>query len=292
MSAHLLSVSSSERTDLFASQVTVNYTDRSFDETEFEQLLNDTKANGVKRLILTKSKITLLQREALELFVSKNKGLSIVDSQGERFGNLYMNWEPYNMEKINSFGFHETTKAALQRFAIPPKRVIDFGCGTGQETLALLSFEDCERIYAIDADISATKILRERIPHELSHKVISINEPFIDTFIDEKVDLLISSFTLPYRAPEDFPTCWQKVVDSISANGVLSCHLFGISHQDAPNIGMTFFVDEKHVQYWLEKDFTDIWIDVEVGYTRKTHGQHDPDKPFYWHLFHIVATKK
>ncbi len=89
------------------------------------------------------------------------------------------------------------------------RAAIDFGCGLGRETRAMLSAG--WRVQAIDGEPGTReRVLRTIDEADLPRLTIQTSR-FADLTELPAADLVYAGFSLPYVAPADFPRIWQLV---------------------------------------------------------------------------------
>lgn len=273
----------------------IDLTGQSLDDSKLNSVLEIIRNGDIKELIVTVSLLTQSQIDAFQLCAAECKGLRIISSDGQRIGNLFTNWAPYLEEKRDAHeieGMYESTKTAFVLFQNEyhrlPEQVLDFACGTGQDSISLAK-AGCQHIIAIDADDQAIAILKSNLPLHLSDRVQCINTCFKKLENSLKVDFFVCTFTLPYRPPYDFPACWKKCVDSIIAGGYFCGEFFGPKADRDPEIGMTYHT-ENEAKALLEKDFTILWFKTEPETSEFiVFGN---TEPAWGDLYHFVARKK
>ncbi len=268
----------------------LDFSTYSFPQGKFEELVKLLSSSGLNyfSLVFSKDKLTDEQKKRILSICNGNlcKGMKVLNKDNTPLGEAYTDWTAYNEAKKDRIALNETTACALKKFGenLPP-RVIDFGAGTGQETIALLRL-GCQQITSIDGDREAVEILRSRGAAFIEEGRLQTYEgPFLHFNCEEQVDLLISSFTWPYRPKEDFGACWKKTVACIKAGGWIAGHFFGKPEIEDP--GMSYHTQEE-IQQLLEESFNQITISVEKAGEREIYGG---EKPPYGLLFHIVAKK-
>lgn len=280
--------------DLTEEQKCLNLARHRFEDERFDTLIYALKQQTrLQELILTKSLITAPQIDRLKLLSSTNKGLRIVDSEGHAFGPAYMNWHGYNLSKNSSdlstmkelvaraLDFIEQDRGSLPEFAL------DFGASVGSDTIPLVQ-AGCRKVWSLDSDAEALEMLKKNVPPEFSACVTCIQLPFKELQIKAEVDLLIACHSLPYRAPADFPACWQKCIDVLKVGGYFAGHFFGPPSHRQPDIAMTYH-REVEVQELFAKDFDIRWFKKEAeGSNFKIYGGSDVP---WSELYHVVAQK-
>jgi tellurite methyltransferase len=98
------------------------------------------------------------------------------------------------------------------------------------------------------------------------------------------VQLVNSSFAIPFCPPERFPELWERIVGSIEPGGRFSGQLFG-ERDDWASDGLTI-----HTRAEVERLFG--------GFVLERLSEVDEDgttavgDPKHWHLYHLVARKR
>lgn len=253
------------------------------------------------------------QIEKLQKLASSKKGLKIIDSEGGRFGAIYMDWHEYNLKKQDAHlaGIRETTEKALDYFQQEldafPKTILDFGCGTGQDTIPLLKLLPSCYVHAIDGDEEALRMLKSHVeqlpdchvtvidgdkeelePNLLQHGISLIRSPFIEMKLTKPVDLFISSFTWPYRPPDQFGACWKKTIESVKDQGILAGHFFGPITGGKLDPGLTYHTEAELKQLLADSGCEIIWFKEEKEGTEFNIIAGD-GQPSWGSLFHVVA---
>lgn len=186
----------------------------------------------------------------------------------------------------------ETTVSALDRFDAgwskgqrrPAAPVaVDLGCGEGRDAFELL--RRGWRVIAIDSHEGAFEHLLARVAPEDRERLEVRAATFERAEWPRGVDLVNSSFSLPFCPPPAFPALWERIVASIRPGGRFAGQLFGDrdswaslpdrSHQteeEARRLLGAFEVEEFRVE---EKD-----------------DKYSEGNPKHWHVFHIVARKR
>jgi len=263
----------------------------------FKELLKEIKKNPTNHdLHITKAKLTESQTKTLIEFSGTNayKGFKITTTEGENLGSVHTNWTKYADEKRTAYegGMYETTSMALKHFQEKnernPEFILDFGAGTGRDTINL-ALAECPKILAVDGDDHSLTILEENLKIKgITAEVSCITSPFISLEIPEKAELLVSSHTLPYRCPKDFPACFNKCVESLKIGGYLAAHFFGPITGKEPDPGLTYHSEEKLLEL-LKKNFEIVWFKKDPeGTPCQIYGG---DNPPWGDLFHVVAKR-
>jgi len=179
------------------------------------------------------------------------------------------------LKALDLFDLEKSTKS--------PRLAIDLGCGDGRDTVELL--RRGWQVLAIDGNKEAIAKLCDRKDIDstwLETQVMC----FEDLVLPDFVHLINSSFALLFCHPEDFPNLWNKITKSLESGGRFCGQLFGDRDTWAttyPN--MTHYPKEK-VEELLQP------FKVEYFEEEEHHGETAIGEQKYWHIFHIVASKK
>ena len=161
---------------------------------------------------------------------------------------------------------------------------VDLGCGTGRDTVELL--RRGWRVLAIDAEPAAIQRLLRR--GDLGAASAARLETQVARFEDAgwpEVDLINSSYALPFCPPNQFGAVWQRIVASLRPGGRFSGQLFGDRDGWATQPDMSFQTrqDAENLLRGLEVEhFEEIEEDGETAV----------GDPKHWHVFHVVARKR
>jgi SAM-dependent methyltransferase len=179
-----------------------------------------------------------------------------------------------------------TLLEALRRFKDEDRHrlfAVDLGCGTGRDTLELL--RRGWSVLAIDATAEAIERLRSL---DLSEAERSRLETRVSLFEDAEwppVDLVNSSFALPFCSPAAFPAVWERIERSLQAGGRFSGHLFGDRDDWSNEDDMTFHT-RAEAEALLSRFEVELFDEVEED------GATAVGDPKHWHLFHVVARRR
>jgi len=171
----------------------------------------------------------------------------------------------------------------LEKSPKSPRFAVDLGCGDGRDTVELL--ERGWKVLAIDGNEEAIAKLCDRKDIDSTWLETQVMR-FENLTPLNSIDLINSSFALPFSHPDDFPNLWQKISASLRIGGRFSGQLFGDRDTWAttyPN--MTHYPKEK-VEELLQS------FKVEYFEEEEHHGETAIGEQKYWHIFHIVACKK
>ena len=167
---------------------------------------------------------------------------------------------------------------ALDRFE-QPGLAVDLGSGTGRDTAELV--RRGWRVIAIDGEPESMVRLAAR--RDLDHSKVTAQVARFEQATWPAVDLVNSSFSLPFVPAEDFREVWRRIVDSLRPGGRFCGHLFGDRDTWASQ-GVTCFT-RSEVEALLSG------LSVERLDEEEEDSQDASGTPKHWHLFHIVACK-
>ncbi len=191
------------------------------------------------------------------------------------------NWTGY-YQAVENRPPRETLLAALAAFSPASARLaVDLGCGQGRDTVELL--RRGWRVVAIDGEAKAIEGLEARAD--------LVNRDLLETQVATyqqaswpTVDLVNSSFALPFCPPEDFPQVWQKIERSLTVGGRFCGQLFGDRDSWATS-AITSHSRETALALFANFDLEMFTEEEHEGVTALGDAK-------YWHIFHIVARKK
>lgn len=150
-------------------------------------------------------------------------------------------WDKYYQNTLNATKPHNTLLLAQQYFEIDGKAsglAVDLGKGTGRDALFLL--KKGWNVLALDAEPLSIEIILNRAQNEQLNRLEVQISPFSDMILPDNVDLIYASFSLPFCSPEDFPECWQKIIDHLAFGGRFTGQLFGDKDAWASDPSRTF----------------------------------------------------
>lgn len=313
--------------DSFAtsSEVHLEHVDFVKHKEQFEIVLQEVVQTGFNRwLYVRKELLTDQQWQALSRLCNTNrlKGLQVYAADffcGVVPGYLHMNQTRYNEAKsfIAEYQVRWTLQQALERYfpKMAIESVFDFGAGLSPELLYLTkNFAKLERIVAADFDLSQLEKLREAFDPPYREKLETFGGAFINYEGSGRFDLFLSSFTFPYRAPDQFPAVWEKAVGMTRPGGVMAFHLFG--KPATPLADMTYHRQKEIMkllapicsEFEILVEYADgsclfvYWMNGVEKHSRKQvlfepHDFHKTDiyggeHPEWGKLYHIVAKLK
>lgn len=295
------------------------------EEKLFEQLITTIqKANFNRWLYVSKVHLNENQWSQLSKLCNTNqlKGLQVyaVDYfQGVVPEYVHMNQTLYNEAKtfIAEHQVRWTLLQALERYfpKMSINSVFDFGAGYSPELLYLTKkLANLETIVAADFDKQQLEKLRNAFSPHYQEKLETFAGPFVNYDPKNKFDLFLSSFTFPYRAPEEFPAVWKKAVSMTQPGGVMAFHLFGKPVSPIKEMTYHTLKQIRHLLISICSEFEILveykdgsslfvyWMDgveshtnKEVLFKPKDFNKTDVyggDTPEWGTLFHIVAKLK
>jgi len=167
---------------------------------------------------------------------------------------------------------------ALDRFE-QPGVAVDLGSGTGRDTAELV--RRGWRVLAIDGEPEALERLASRT--DLDHSQVTTQLARFEEASWPQVDLVNSSFSLPFVPEDAFDAVWSRIVRSLLPGGRFCGQLFGDRDTWAAQ-GVTCFT-RGEVEALLSELAVEL-LDEEEEDSADARGT-----PKHWHLFHIVARK-
>jgi SAM-dependent methyltransferase len=173
----------------------------------------------------------------------------------------------------------DTLLLALDKFA-EPGFAVDLGCGDGRDTVEML--RRGWRVLAIDSEPEAIRRLEAREDLENRDNLTTLCAKMEDAQW-EGVDLVNSSFALPFVPPERFPLFWQRLIGSIREGGRFAGQLFG-PNDDWAATGLTIVTRSALDAFFAAFEFERLDEEDVDGTT-------GPGAKKHWHIFHIVARK-
>lgn len=201
-----------------------------------------------------------------------------LDSKGE--------WDEYYENTLNATKPSEALKFAEQSFERdenPGRIAVDLGTGTGRDALFLL--DRGWNVLAIDAEALAIDVLLSRAPDEHRDRLDVNISSFSEMVLPQNVDLINASYSLPFCSPEEFPACWQNIVDHLAVGGRFSGQFFGDKDEWSSDPSLTFLCHEQMLQLFTDS-FVVEYLEVQEGMSLTASGAMK-----YWHVFHVVAKK-
>ena len=129
-----------------------------------------------------------------------------------------MSWLEYQNNTMD-MGPHTITKYLLENYSF--KRIIDLGCGSGNDTLYLL--DNGKEVIGIDAFLNEEEILK-RASHKESLELI--NDTFENVTLP-KSDCILSLYALSFCKKDYFTDLMNKIYESLYDKGLLVANIFG-----------------------------------------------------------------
>jgi SAM-dependent methyltransferase len=153
---------------------------------------------------------------------------------------------------------------------------VDVGCGSGQETRALLDAGFA--VTAVDVTPAAIEIVSAYA--EAGSRLTPLLSPMQDAALPP-ADLVYAGYALPFCPAEAFDGLWSSVTGALRPGGVLAVDLFGDRDEWAGEAGMTF-VDRSRVDRLVAG--LDVLELTEVDEEGRAYAG-----PKHWHRFELVA---
>ncbi|HEY3918870.1 MAG TPA: class I SAM-dependent methyltransferase [Stellaceae bacterium] len=166
-----------------------------------------------------------------------------------------------------------------------PRRAADLGCGDGRDTIELL--RRGWSVVAIDAEPAAIARLKARDDLPRDAELDTRCETFAAADWG-KVDLVNSSFALPFCPPEAFPALWRKIDASLLPGGRFAGQLFGPRDSWAQR-GLDGRIVTIHDEAAARGLFAGYAI--ELFEEEETDAVTPRGEAKHWQIFHIVARK-
>ena len=162
-----------------------------------------------------------------------------------------------------------------------PKQGVDLGCGEGRDTVEFL--RRGWDVLAVDSDAGGLDWLTARDDLPKSGRLATLHARMEDADWP-RVDVINSSFALPFCAPDRFPALWHRIVDTLPAGGRFAGQLFGPDDEWA-NPGLTILT-RAETDALLAPFTLDHFEEVNRP------GKDAMGNTKHWHLFHIVGRKR
>ena len=112
----------------------------------------------------------------------------------------------------------------LEAEGVPPGDALDLGCGSGNESLALL--ERGWNVVAVDKEAAAIEILLQRTPPAHRPRLRAQVADFEQAQF-EPCDLIWSAQALPFCPPAQFSRVWTKILAALRPGAWVACDFFG-----------------------------------------------------------------
>jgi hypothetical protein len=293
----------------------------------FEELISDVQEREFTGWIyVKKSSVSDDQWQKLSDLCNTNrlKGLQVyaVDfSQGVVPGFLHMNQTRYNEAKTFVAGeqVRWILTNSLKRY-FPEgnvESVFDFGAGQSPEIQCMAKNNiGLKKIVAADFDGGELEKLKNALPASYQERLETFEGAFVKYQADTRFKLFMSSFTLPYRTPDQFEEVWNKLVSMTDSEGVMAFHLFGAPKNPHANLTYHKLAEIKKMLKKVACEFEILvekpngslefvfWSDGQektrkesqvVNFDIKHFKKTDVwggEEPEWGTLFHIIAKKK
>ena len=161
------------------------------------------------------------------------------------------------------------------------KRVIDLGCGSGNDTIYLLKKNYF--VTAVDKEQDVIDIIKNRISDTSNLKFII--EKFENIKLEEnQADLVVSNLSIYFCNPKFFEKFCNEFTNAISKNGYFVGNFLGKEDEWSKDTNRTF-VNEKEIKD-IFKDFNIIYFN-EKKYKKITA----KGNMKFWHVYEIIAKK-
>jgi len=172
-------------------------------------------------------------------------------------------------------------KKALESFGNFKGHAVDLGCGSGLDTIALVSAG--WTVTAIDSTPDGFSNILAKLPADKHSMVTCIHEKFENTTIPA-ADLVYSAFSVPFCSPESFDDFWNRIVCAINPKGRFVGNLFGMKDEWNYMTDVTFITRER---------FDELFESFEIEHFREQYSEGPsvlvPKK--LWHMFDVAARK-
>lgn len=167
---------------------------------------------------------------------------------------------------------------ALDRFE-GPGLAVDLGSGTGRDTAELV--RRGWRVIAIDGEPEAMARLAART--DVDPSMVTTQVARFEDASWPAVDLVNSSYSLPFVPAEDFGALWGRIAGSLRPGGRFCGQLFGDRDTWASE-GVTCFTR-------AEVDALFSGLSIEMLDEEEQDSQDALGNAKHWHVFHVVARK-
>ena len=168
------------------------------------------------------------------------------------------------------------------QFARPSGYALDFGCGPGRDTKAIL-----ERSYdvdALDGNPEVSAYLR-RLPHQ-EHLRIIISSSDQFTYSRNHYALINAQRVLSLLKPAQFNYAFPRLKDALADSGILVADIWGDRATDINGNVLHFPAQGETLNLFSDMDVLDVSESV------KTFVPHNKELPVTDHSFKIIARKK
>ena len=167
-------------------------------------------------------------------------------------------------------------------------KVLDLGCGVGNETAYLL--DKGWDVWAIDCEPKAIEIMKERRDiRSSSHRLVTQVAKFenLNWKILPQFDLICACNSLPFCESQKFPSVFASIKEKIKSNGRFAGHFFGRNYSGFSNTdknNMTFLTKEQIIK--LLDGF-----DIEYLQEIEEDGISGTGLKCHSHIFYVIAKK-
>ncbi|MEM1185059.1 MAG: class I SAM-dependent methyltransferase [Planctomycetota bacterium] len=199
------------------------------------------------------------------------------------------NWTAY-FDQMEGKPARDTLIKALETFELegvsdaadPSKTAIDLGCGSGRDTVELLS-----RGWSVDAIDGTPEALQRLLvwPGVQPSERLTIRLLDFARLTTLKASKLVNaSFSLPFCPPEHFERVWDVVLGAVEPGGRFSGQLFGDRDSWA------LLPDRSHqTRDRVEAMFDGLKFERLDEEEKDAHDAEGNAK--HWHVFHVVARR-
>lgn len=188
-----------------------------------------------------------------------------------------------------------------ERPSLPRRLAVDLGAGEGRDTAELL--RRGWKVIAIDVSPETPARIAQRLERvglstpeakEAGRTPSTVRlplTPIVARYEDAawpRCHLVNASFSIPHCRPEDFPTLWSKIADSLHKGGRFSGQFFGVNDEWARK------PDGKTRTYHSRAEVESMLRGFEAEHLDEVErpGKNAFGDEKYWHVFHVVARKK
>ena len=166
------------------------------------------------------------------------------------------------------------------------KKVLDLGCGTGNDALYFLKagFE----VTVQDGEEAAIEIVKDRCRAEGLPAPKTIVAKFEAMEFPEQYDIINASLALPFVDREYFPSFWIKIFQHLKENGRFSGNFFGNHHAwvDSPEGQTEVYLTYNEVRDLFRPFCVQGFAEEAAPAQTVLEGQK------FWHQWDVVAQKK
>jgi SAM-dependent methyltransferase len=164
----------------------------------------------------------------------------------------------------------------------PDALAVDYGCGDGTETYALLARG--WRVLAIDQEPAAISRVLNAAPPEARSRLQTQLVAFADMALPP-ANLIYAGLSLPFCAPAHFPAVWRTIVASLRGGGRFAGHFFGPRDGWRERADMTFHSSE---------DVRALLSGFVIESLAETEEQRATalGEPKHWHIIEVIARSR